>query len=46
MQRSVVTVLRHNESGSRTIRSLPVPGLCTGVGGMAPEEATEPMRAA
>ena len=41
-----VAVLRHNATGLRTIRSLAVPGLCTGVGGMASEDAAEQMRTA
>ena len=46
MRAALVAVLRHNAAGLRAIRSLAVPGLCTGVGGMAPEEAAEQMLAA
>src|SRR5207247_1370786 len=34
MRAALVAVLRHNKSGGRPIRSLAVPGLGTGVGGM------------
>jgi len=44
MRAALVAVLRHNEG--RAIRSLAVPGLCTGVGGMHPAEAAGQMRAA
>jgi O-acetyl-ADP-ribose deacetylase (regulator of RNase III) len=46
MRAALVAVLRHNAAGRRAIRSLAVPGLCTGVGGMSPEDAAEQMRAA
>jgi O-acetyl-ADP-ribose deacetylase (regulator of RNase III) len=46
MRAALVAVLRHNAAGLRSIRSLAVPGLCTGVGGMSPEEAAAQMRAA
>jgi O-acetyl-ADP-ribose deacetylase (regulator of RNase III) len=39
-------VLRHNVGGGRPIRSLAIPGLCTGVGGMHPAEAAGQMKAA
>jgi O-acetyl-ADP-ribose deacetylase (regulator of RNase III) len=42
----LVAVLRHNKVQGRPIRSLAVPGLCTGVGGMHPAEAAGQMRAA
>jgi O-acetyl-ADP-ribose deacetylase (regulator of RNase III) len=45
MRAALVAVLRHNEGG-RPIRSLGVPGLCTGVGGMHPVEAANQMKAA
>ncbi len=46
MRAALVAVLRHNAAGGRSIRSLAVPGLGTGVGGMPPAEAAEQMRAA
>jgi O-acetyl-ADP-ribose deacetylase (regulator of RNase III) len=46
MRAALVAVLLHNKGNGRTIRSLAVPGLCTGVGGMHPAEAAEQMRAA
>ena len=46
MRAVLIAVLRHNNDGSPLIRSLAVPGLCTGVGGMAYEKASEQMRAA
>jgi O-acetyl-ADP-ribose deacetylase (regulator of RNase III) len=42
MRAALVAVVRHEKA----IRSLAVPGLCTGVGGMHPAEAAEQMRAA
>jgi O-acetyl-ADP-ribose deacetylase (regulator of RNase III) len=46
MRAALVAVRRHNAAGGRLIRSLAVPGLCTGVGGMLPAEAAGQMRAA
>jgi O-acetyl-ADP-ribose deacetylase (regulator of RNase III) len=46
MRAALVAVLRHNKAGGRTIHSLAVPGLCTGVGGMPSAEAARQMRAA
>ena len=46
MRAALVAVLRHNQGAGRPIRSLAVPGLCTGVGGMHPAEAAGQMRAA
>jgi O-acetyl-ADP-ribose deacetylase (regulator of RNase III) len=46
MRAALVAVLRHNAGAGRPIRSLAVPGLCTGVGGMHPAEAAEQMKAA
>lgn len=46
MRASLVAVLRHNAAGNSPIRSLAVPGLCTGVGAMPAETAAEQMRTA
>jgi O-acetyl-ADP-ribose deacetylase (regulator of RNase III) len=46
MRAALVAVLRHNAAGGRPIRSLAVPGLCTGVGGLHPAEAAGQMRTA
>lgn len=46
MRAALVAVQRHNTGGLSPIRSLAMPGLCTGVGGMTPQEAAEQMRAA
>jgi O-acetyl-ADP-ribose deacetylase (regulator of RNase III) len=46
LRAALVAVLRHNVSGARPVRSLAVPGLGTGVGGMEFAEAAEQMRAA
>lgn len=46
MRAALVAVSRHNAGTGRPIRSLVVPGLCTGVGGMHASEAAEQMRAA
>jgi O-acetyl-ADP-ribose deacetylase (regulator of RNase III) len=46
MRAALVVVLRHNAGVGRPIRSLAVPGLCTGVGDMHPAEAAEQMQAA
>jgi len=42
----LVAVLGHNASGAKPIRSLLVPGLGTGIGGVPPERAARQMRAA
>ncbi len=42
MRTALVAVLRHNEISQRPIRTLAVPGLCTGVGGMP--EPSRPRR--
>jgi O-acetyl-ADP-ribose deacetylase (regulator of RNase III) len=46
MRAALVAVLRHNRLAERSIRTLAVPGLCTGVGGMSGNEAAEQMRMA
>jgi O-acetyl-ADP-ribose deacetylase (regulator of RNase III) len=46
MRAALIAVLRHNASASRAIRSVAVPGLGTGVGGLYPDEAAEQMRVA
>lgn len=46
MRAALVAVLRHNAAAARPIRSLAVPGLCTGVGGMDFAEAAQQMRTA
>lgn len=46
MRAVLVAVLRHNQTSRRPIRSLAVPGLGTGVGGLGAEEAAEQMHAA
>jgi O-acetyl-ADP-ribose deacetylase (regulator of RNase III) len=46
MRAALVAVLKHNAVGTTPIRSLAVPGLGTGVGGMDPDEAAEQMRTA
>ncbi len=46
MRAALVAVLLHHKDDRRPIRSLAIPGLCTGVGGMHPVEAAEQMRAA
>jgi O-acetyl-ADP-ribose deacetylase (regulator of RNase III) len=46
MRAALVAVLRHNAAGRWAIRSLAVPGLCTGVGGMSYREAAAQMKAA
>jgi O-acetyl-ADP-ribose deacetylase (regulator of RNase III) len=46
MRAALIAVLRHNASGGPPIRSLAVPGLCTGVGGMSYTLASEQMRTA
>jgi len=46
MRAALVAVLRHNAAGGVRIRTLAVPGLGTGVGGLDPDEAAAQMRAA
>ncbi len=46
MRAALVAVLRHNNSEGRPIHSLAVPGLGTGVGGLAYKEAADQMRVA
>jgi O-acetyl-ADP-ribose deacetylase (regulator of RNase III) len=46
MRAALVAVLRHNATSNKPIRSIAVPGLGTGVGGMDYDEAAEQMRAA
>jgi O-acetyl-ADP-ribose deacetylase (regulator of RNase III) len=46
MRAALVATLLRDKSGGRAIRSLAVPGLCTGVGGMHAAEAAGQMRAA
>lgn len=46
MRGALVAILRYNESHAAKIGHVAVPGLCTGVGGMAPKEASQQMRAA
>ena len=46
MRAAFAAVLDHNQRGTRRIGSVAVPGLGTGVGGMAPGESAHQMRAA
>jgi O-acetyl-ADP-ribose deacetylase (regulator of RNase III) len=46
MRAAMVAILDHNRDAHRPIRSVATPGLCTGVGGMSPEDAARQMRAA
>ena len=46
MRAALVAILDQNNSGLRRIKSVAVPGLCTGVGGMPAEESALQMRAA
>ena len=47
LRAALVAVLQHNATGDETlIRIVAVPGLCTGVGGMAPGVAAHQMRVA
>lgn len=46
MRAALVAVLRHNATAGSPIQGLAVPGLCTGVGGMAYAKAGEQMRTA
>ena len=46
MRGVLVAIARHNASGAPPIARVAVPGLATGVGGLAPDEAAQQMRAA
>jgi O-acetyl-ADP-ribose deacetylase (regulator of RNase III) len=46
MRAVLVALLRHNATSNRPIRSIAVPGLGTGVGGIAPADAADQMWAA
>src|SRR5438093_714396 len=46
MRAALVAVLRFNATATKRIRSLTVPGLCTGVGGMPAKETARQMRTA
>jgi O-acetyl-ADP-ribose deacetylase (regulator of RNase III) len=46
MRAALVAVLRHSRHAERPIRSLAIPGLGTGVGGLDPADAAAQMRAA
>jgi O-acetyl-ADP-ribose deacetylase (regulator of RNase III) len=46
MRAALLAVLRYNASGEPPIRTLAIPGLCTGVGGMPYERSSEQMRTA
>ena len=46
MRAALVAILRHNAGGGEPIRSLAVPGLGTGVGGLDHDEAAGQMREA
>lgn len=46
MRAALVAVIQHNQTDQPPIRSLAVPGLATGVGGLGFEESAEQMRAA
>jgi O-acetyl-ADP-ribose deacetylase (regulator of RNase III) len=46
MRAALVALVQHNAAGRPPIRSMAVPGLGTGVGGMAPDAAAGQMRAA
>jgi O-acetyl-ADP-ribose deacetylase (regulator of RNase III) len=43
---ALIAVLAHNAASDRTIRSLLVPGMGTGIGDVAPEQAARQMRSA
>jgi O-acetyl-ADP-ribose deacetylase (regulator of RNase III) len=45
MRAALIAIHEHNRVASSPIRSVAVPGLCTGVGGMPPEESGPQMRA-
>jgi O-acetyl-ADP-ribose deacetylase (regulator of RNase III) len=46
MRAALIAIHDYNRDAHRPIRSVAAPGLCTGVGGMPPEEAAQQMRAA
>ena len=46
MRAALVAVLKFNANSARPIRTLAIPGLCTGVGGMPTQDAAEQMRSA
>ena len=46
MRAVLVAIFKHNGSGANPISRVVVPGLATGVGGLAPDEAAGQMRAA
>ena len=46
LRAALVAILTHNRDDSHVIRSVGVPGLCTGVGAMSPGEAARQMRVA
>lgn len=46
MRAALIAVIRHNSLGRRPIRTMAVPGLCTGVGGMSASESSSQMRTA
>ena len=46
MRAALIAVRRHNIHSSRTIRTMAVPGLCTGIGGMTATESAAQMRTA
>lgn len=46
MRAALIAVVHHNAASGSSIRSLAVPGLCMGVGGMPYEKASEQMRTA
>jgi len=43
---ALVALLHHNNSGAQPIKSVAIPGMCTGVGGMSFTEAASQMRTA
>ncbi len=46
MRAALVAIAQHNSRAPQPIRSVAVPGMCTGVGGMPPGESAEQMRVA
>lgn len=46
MRALLVEIANHNSRGNNKIRSVAIPSLCTGVGGMKPKDSAEQMRAA
>jgi len=46
MRAALTAVLRHNANASQPIRTIAIPGLCTGVGGMPCDVASQQMRTA